>query len=346
MKVLWRNLEQGSNVSLWQKEQSSSTTSRQRNARVVVNVETQTKNRQHCVLDFQRYFDHFLRALNRLVQQGVSIWMQGLRKQSREWHNWSKLSLANVLCTSRRKQHLIDLIARQSQVGLKVQIRFLSCWNHTLLVYRSASVWMQILKTWACWATSCWHNLKMQIRFLSHGSTRSSRSVSDRLNLQSRRWNDWPKYAPRQTLSHRSRSWASRRGRRQGAPARCNCWPQYHLYWLGVPYHTLWDPWGHPQRWTLAGSSLPCQVRILTGTTPPRPRLARPRFSSLNGFSNYCPILVQASGHMWSGRDVVWMFVSLHPDHIYPFGGVSFNNVNLVKPVQESDRCLLPSTFQ
>ena len=58
------------------------------------------------------------------------------------------------------------------------------------------------------------------------------------------------------------------------------------------------------------------------------------------------PILVQASGHMWSGRDVVWMFVSLLPDHIYPFGGVSFNNVNLVKPIHESDRFLLPSTFQ
>ena len=25
------------------------------------------------------------------------------------------------------------------------------------------------------------------------------------------------------------------------------------------------------------------------------------------------PILAQASGHIWSGRDVVWFFVSLHP---------------------------------
>ena len=58
------------------------------------------------------------------------------------------------------------------------------------------------------------------------------------------------------------------------------------------------------------------------------------------------PILVQASGHMWSGRDVVWIFVSLTPDHIYPFGGVSFNYVNLVKPVHESDRFRFPSPFQ
>ena len=45
-----------------------------------------------------------------------------------------------------------------------------------LLVHLCASVWMQ-------WLTSCWHDLKMQIRFLSHGngSTRSSRSINDRL---------------------------------------------------------------------------------------------------------------------------------------------------------------------
>ena len=28
------------------------------------------------------------------------------------------------------------------------------------------------------------------------------------------------------------------------------------------------------------------------------------------------------------------------PDHMYPFGGVSFNSVNLVKPVRQSDRLL------
>ena len=42
-------------------------------------------------------------------------------------------------------------------------------------------------------------------------------------------------------------------------------------------------------------------------------------------------ILVQASSHRWPGRDVVWMFVSLLPDHKNPVGGVSFNSVNLVK---------------
>ena len=31
------------------------------------------------------------------------------------------------------------------------------------------------------------------------------------------------------------------------------------------------------------------------------------------------------------GRDVVWIFVSLSPRHIYPFGGVSLNSVSLVK---------------
>ena len=49
------------------------------------------------------------------------------------------------------------------------------------------------------------------------------------------------------------------------------------------------------------------------------------------------PILVQASGHVWSGRDVVWIFVSLP---------VSTNCVNLLKPVHESDKLLFSSTFQ
>ena len=64
--------------------------------------------------------------------------------------------------------------------------------------------------------------------------------------------------------------------------------------------------------------------------------------SVLRGF----PILIQATGHMWSGRDVVWIFVSLPPDHICPLGRNSFKDVNLVKPVHESDRFLFPSTFQ
>ena len=65
-------------------------------------------------------------------------------------------------------------------------------------------------------------------------------------------------------------------------------------------------------------------------------------FSSSSGFSNSCP---SVTGHMWSGRDVVWIFVTLFPHHMYPFRGVSSNNVNLVKPVHESDRFLSPSTF-
>ena len=43
---------------------------------------------------------------------------------------------------------------------------------------------------------------------------------------------------------------------------------------------------------------------------------------------------------------VACIFVSLSPDHIYPFGGFSFNKVNLVKPLHESDKFLFESTFQ
>ena len=64
--------------------------------------------------------------------------------------------------------------------------------------------------------------------------------------------------------------------------------------------------------------------------------------SVLSGF----PILIQATGHMWSGRDVVWIFVSLPPDHICPLGRNSFKDANLVKPVHESNRFLFPSSFQ
>ena len=66
-------------------------------------------------------------------------------------------------------------------------------------------------------------------------------------------------------------------------------------------------------------------------------------------FSRLCaafPILVQASGHMLSGRNVVWIVVSLSPDHMYPFGGVTFSSINLVKPVHESNRLLFPSTSE
>ena len=40
------------------------------------------------------------------------------------------------------------------------------------------------------------------------------------------------------------------------------------------------------------------------------------------------PILVHTSGHTFSGLVVAWMFVNLFPDHMYPFGGFSFNHVN------------------
>ena len=46
------------------------------------------------------------------------------------------------------------------------------------------------------------------------------------------------------------------------------------------------------------------------------------------------PILVNASGHMWSGRDVVRILVSLPPGLLISFRRVSFNNINLVKLVR------------
>ena len=52
------------------------------------------------------------------------------------------------------------------------------------------------------------------------------------------------------------------------------------------------------------------------------------------------------SGHTLSGLEVVCFLVSLSPDHVYPSGGLSFNKINLVKPVHASDNSLSPSTFQ
>ena len=46
------------------------------------------------------------------------------------------------------------------------------------------------------------------------------------------------------------------------------------------------------------------------------------------------------------GLEVVCFLVSLHPDHVYPSGGLSFNKMNLVKPVHASDNSLSPSMFQ
>ena len=51
------------------------------------------------------------------------------------------------------------------------------------------------------------------------------------------------------------------------------------------------------------------------------------------------------SGHTSSGRDV-FSLVSLHPDHVYPSGGLSFSRTNLVNPVHVSDSSLSPSTSQ
>ena len=40
------------------------------------------------------------------------------------------------------------------------------------------------------------------------------------------------------------------------------------------------------------------------------------------------------------------IFCQSPPDHIFPFGGVSFNRVNFVKPFHESDKLVSSSTFQ
>ena len=57
-------------------------------------------------------------------------------------------------------------------------------------------------------------------------------------------------------------------------------------------------------------------------------------------------ICFHISGHTLSGRGVVCFLVSLSPDHVYPSGGLSFNNMNLVKPVHASDNSFSSSTFQ
>ena len=57
-------------------------------------------------------------------------------------------------------------------------------------------------------------------------------------------------------------------------------------------------------------------------------------------------IRVHLSGLLSSGREVLCFLVSLHPDHVYPSGGLSFNKMNLVKPVHASDNSFSPSTFQ
>ena len=57
-------------------------------------------------------------------------------------------------------------------------------------------------------------------------------------------------------------------------------------------------------------------------------------------------ICFHISGHTLSGLEVVCFLVNLLSDHVYPSGGLSFNKMNLVKPVHASDNSLSPSTFQ
>ena len=52
------------------------------------------------------------------------------------------------------------------------------------------------------------------------------------------------------------------------------------------------------------------------------------------------------SANNLSGLVVVCFLVSLRPDHVCPFGGLSLNIVNLLKPVHVSDNSRPPSTFQ
>ena len=65
-------------------------------------------------------------------------------------------------------------------------------------------------------------------------------------------------------------------------------------------------------------------------------------FSLLSGFSNFGPYfgphIVRSGGCL--------IFVSLPPDHTYPFGGFSFNEVNFLNHFQESQKLLFSSPFQ
>ena len=57
-------------------------------------------------------------------------------------------------------------------------------------------------------------------------------------------------------------------------------------------------------------------------------------------------ITFHISGHTLSGLEVVGFLVSLFPDHVCPSSGLSFNKMNLVKPVHAFDNFLSPSMFQ
>ena len=68
-----------------------------------------------------------------------------------------------------------------------------------------------------------------------------------------------------------------------------------------------------------------------------------PQFSSVIEFWFFdsplllCDMPDTFSGRKQSGPVVARIFVSRVPDHIYPLGCLSFNNVNFVHSVQESD---------
>ena len=60
-------------------------------------------------------------------------------------------------------------------------------------------------------------------------------------------------------------------------------------------------------------------------------------------FFDASDICFHKSGQTLSGREVVCFLVSL--PHVYPSGGLSFNKMNLVKPVHASKKSFAPSTF-
>ena len=66
-------------------------------------------------------------------------------------------------------------------------------------------------------------------------------------------------------------------------------------------------------------------------------------FALLFAASDIC---FHISGHTLSGLEVDCFLASLLLDRAYPSGGLSFNKMNLVKPVHASDNSLSPSTFQ
>ena len=62
--------------------------------------------------------------------------------------------------------------------------------------------------------------------------------------------------------------------------------------------------------------------------------------SLLSGFSNFGP---HFRPHILRSSSCL-NFCQSPPNHQYPFGGFSFNNVNFVNPVQESDKLPFAST--